>query len=77
MKTSNSSIEDLGPPINDKIRTQKADKKNLAVNREQIETAFALPPEYTQLEHRARHHVSQLKEKIIKNQTYCSTELHS
>jgi hypothetical protein len=60
---------DLGPRINNKIRTRKTDKKNLAADRDQIKAAFALPLEYTQLKHRAHHHVSRLKEKIIKNQT--------
>jgi hypothetical protein len=71
---------DLGPRINNKIRTRKTDKRNLAADREQssqlAEAAFALPLEYTQLEHRAHHHMSRLKEKIIKNQTYCSTDDH-
>ena len=65
---------DLGPRINDKIRTRKTDKRNLAADREQIEAAFELPLEYTQLENWARHHVSRLKEKITKNQTYCTTD---
>ena len=65
---------DLGPRINDKIRTRKTDKRNLATDREQIEAAFELPHEYTQLENRAHHHVSRLKEKITRNQTYCTTD---
>ena len=65
---------DLGPQINTKIRTRKTEKTTLATDRSTIKTDFVLPPEISQLEVRARSHVSQLKAKLFHNQMYSATD---